>query len=343
MRLVRAIRSAPVYWLLKLAVVIYFFMWFSEMNDIEPSPHTAQNVAVAAVAVIAWGRLRNLLIRIYPLRGESIAEDKWILQLYPRALACGIIWIAMSAQSVELDSSFLIALFATFVLLLVRPVPLINMPLGLIAAALGLILMFVGESYIHPTDTDLVITGLLLTLLGLEAAFDSLVHVTGRDRRIESRETKALKGEKVREARRKRWEGKTPAAVMDEQIYMDWEAYQMDVERNDPDAHSKNLLRELQTHLGARRLSEAAKASGVYPGDDFPIDAIPLSDQRTLHKSMMARRNHSDPVAPRLVTNADGGIVGGSGGVTWIGYGHWSLDELEDWKRSWLEQEAAQG
>lgn len=316
-------------------------MWFSGTNDIEPSPHTAENVAIAAIAVIAWGRLRNLMIRIYPLPGESIADDKWILQLYPRALACGIIWIAMSAQAAEPDSSLLIALFATFVLLLVRPVPLVNMPLGLIAAALGLILMFVGESYLHPTDTDLVITGLLLTLLGLEAALDSLIHIVGRDRRIESEETSARKSQKAREARRKRWEGKTPPAVMDESIYQDWAKYQLEQEMNDPNSYSKKILFELQTQLDARGLSEEARERGVYPGDDFPIEAIPRNDWSTLRKSMVARLNRFDPIGKSLVTNRDGQIIGASGGLTWVGYSYWSLEDLENWKRDWLEEQAA--
>lgn len=343
MRIVRALRSAPVYGLLKLAVVIYALAWLGNAGDMQTSGDTPRNVAIVAIAVIVWGRLRNLLIRIHPLPGESIARDVWLLQLYPRALAIGIIWIAASEQADELRAEYLVAVFAMCFVLFLRPLPIVNTLIGLVVAAVGLGLMFIGDSYYHPSDSQLITTGVLLVLLGLEATLDNLIHFMGRTARIESAATREMNADKERVARKRRWEGKTPSAVMTMQQAEDWDRYKSDLDRAHPNPTHKWMLEELQLQITARDLRETLEERGLYPGAiDFPFDAVPLEVRRELSKSIQLRNSGYGFQPARIVTNGEGSIVGASDVEIWRGSTRWAIDDLEKWKNDWIKSQSTE-
>lgn len=342
MRLIRILRSTPVYLLLKLAVLIYACVWAYRVNESIPLDGMTRHVAIAAIAVILWGRIRNLMIRIHPLDGESVVQDIWILQLYPRLLCIAVIWLAAEAQAVEPRADFMLAVFAACTVLALRPVWLVNFLVGPAVILVGGILAFIGDSYYRPTDHSLMIAGGLLVLLGLEAIVHTLIYLMGNSRRIENRTTEARKGEKVRESRRRRWEGKRAPVVGTRDVMDDYESYLSDVRSRNPHLQISRELEELQTQIELRGLEGELRAKGLYPGtEDFPIDAIPWRIREQLRGSNDLRKSGYGRPTYSLVGDADLTPVGAeASGPEWAGLKRWTVRDLEEWKREWIDDQA---
>lgn len=332
MRLLRIIRSRTVYVLVILAVVIYALMWLFRVNEEIPLDGMTRNVAIAAIAVILWGRIRNLMIRLHPLDDESVARDRWIVQLYPRLLVIGILWLAAEAQPVELRVDFAFAALAACLLLLTRALWIFNVLFGPGVALFGGVLAFVAEIGYDPVDHRLAIAGGLLVLLGLEAVIHALFYRT--DDRIMNHATRHGQTAKVEKAHRKREEREVRKRAKALEGITQRELFEFRARPNSRTGATASLIPgspvidEIWTQIEVHGLEDEIIRKEIYPGVDFPFEAIPIHIRKQLLWSKDLR--HSDYRRPTHTVPT---------GPKWGGLKRWTVDDLAQWKREWEEEQ----
>ena len=105
-----------------------------------------------------------------------------------------------------------------------------------------------------------------------------------------------------------------------------------------PELEDTPELEELRTQIRLRGYEDMVRERGIRPGVDFPISAVPDSALVYIRSTRSDRERGKLQPHTYQQFDPDGSIRVIQMGTERVGRARWTLQDLERWKKQWIEE-----